>query len=174
MMFEGGAGFPDLVLLGDYKQLRQDTNVNGEADLLVLGQGQKKQLPDSVKPVDKEFSVIVSAQPEAATGNTIANIFFSGLSVGTSPGVASAISALIDMLKTFRWDLGGHVFRLVDWKMPGFRYYFNYEGIDVKEGIICSFEKPFTIHASWHILISSRVPITMTLRRQLLRHGRPR
>jgi hypothetical protein len=147
MMFEGGAGFPDLVLFGDYKQLRQDTNANGEADLLVLGRGQKKQLPDSVKPVDKEFSVIVSAQPEPANGNSIANIFFGGLSFGTAPGVASAISALVDMLKTFRWDLGEHVFRLTDWKIPGFRYYFNYQGIDVKEGIICSFEKPFTINA---------------------------
>jgi hypothetical protein len=147
MMFEGGAGFPELVLFGDYKQLRQDTNANGEANLLVLGRAQKKQLPDSVKPVEKEFSVIVSAQPEPATGNSMANIFFDGLSFGTAPGPAGLISSLVDMLKTFRWDLGEHVFRLTDWKNPGFRYYFNFQGIDVKEGIICSFEKPFTITA---------------------------
>jgi hypothetical protein len=104
-------------------------------------------LPDSAKPVDKEFSVLVSAQPEAVNGNTIANIFFGGLTFGAAPGAAGVIGALADILKTFRWDLGEHVFRLIDWKAPGFRYYFNFQGIDVKEGIICSLEKPFAIDA---------------------------
>jgi hypothetical protein len=142
--FEAGEGFPNLVLFGDYKQLRQDTDANGEVTLKVIGRAQKKQLPDSAKPVDKEFSVLVSAQPEAVNGNTIANIFFDGLTATTGAG---AISALVDILKTFHWDLGEHVFRLTDWKTPGFRYYFNFQGIDVKEGIICSFEKAFVINA---------------------------
>jgi hypothetical protein len=148
MDFYGGEGFPDLVLFGDYKQLRQDTDANGEASLLILGRAQKKDLPDSAQPVDKEFSVRVRAQPEAVNGNTIANIFFGGLTFGASPGGAGAIGALTDILKTFTWDLGEHVFRLTDWKALGYRYYYNFQNIDVKEGIICSFEKPFTINAT--------------------------
>lgn len=142
--FKAGEGFPNLVLFGDYKQLRQDTDANGEVTLKVIGRAQKKDLPDSVKPVDKEFSILISAQPEAVNGNTIANIFFDGLTTTTGAG---AINALVDILKTFHWDLGEHVFRLTDWKTPGFRYYFNFQGIDVKEGIICSFEKAFVINA---------------------------
>lgn len=148
LKFVGGAGFPDLVLFGNYRQLRQDTNANGEATLSVIGRAQKRQLPDSATPIDKEFSIIVSAQPEAVTGNTLANIFFGGLFFGVAPSPARALTPLIDILKTFHYDLGEHVFRLTDWALPGYRAA-GQDEVARFSGVVCSLEQPFTITKIW-------------------------
>jgi len=125
LSFKGGRGFPDLVLFGNYKDLfDKKTDANGEATLAVVGKMQKRQIPYSAKPASKEFSVIVSAQPEAVTGNSIANVFLGGLSF---PSPAGGLSSFIDVLKTVHWELGEYVFRLTDWNQCKPIVYNDYE-----------------------------------------------
>jgi hypothetical protein len=115
MKFEGGQGFGETVLFGDYKTLRTDTNLHGEVLLPMLGKAQRRDLPDSVLPYMTEFSIHVSAQPEAVTANTLFNIFFSGLTFGAAPGASDAATSAMTIAKTFHWSLGEHFFRLKDW-----------------------------------------------------------
>ncbi len=121
LTFKAGKNIPERVYFGDYNQLRSWTDHNGEAKLLMLGKGQKKNLPESAKSVDEEFSVFVSAQPEESGLNSMANIFFGGLTFGAAPGLAGFISSLIDMLKTFSYDMGEHVFPMTDWEQKSYK-----------------------------------------------------
>lgn len=112
----GGQGFPDLVLFNNYRDVfGKVTDQNGELTVGITGAAQKRQMPESAKPVDKEFSIIVHAQPEAISDKTLASLFFSGLFAGVNPNLPSATSAIIDLLKTIHWNLGEYVFRLTDW-----------------------------------------------------------
>lgn len=143
--FKGGAGFPELVLFADYKDLfGRDTNSGGEVTIALIGAAQKKQLPENSRPVDKEFSIHVSGQPEAYTGKTIFNTFFNGLTFGVSPNAPSAITSILDILKTVHFDLGEHYFRLTDWQPRGYRASGS-DGPVVYSGVICSLEQPFTV-----------------------------
>ena len=143
--FKGGMGFPDLVLFADYKDLfGRDTNSNGEVSIQLTGVAQKKQLPENSRPIDKEFSIHVSAQPEAYNGNTIANMFYNGLTFGVRPNAPSGISAIVDVLKTVHYDMGEHVFRLTDWQPRGYRASGS-DGPVVYSGVICSLDQPFTV-----------------------------
>ena len=122
MTIQGGAGFPDLVMFningaeGKGQTMRADTDSSGFAYFKVLGAPQKKDVPEIADPVKKEFSVTVKAQPEEAGLNTIANLFFDGLSFGAAPGSAGGLSALVDLLKTFSYDMGEYYFDLQDWQ----------------------------------------------------------
>jgi hypothetical protein len=145
LQFEGGEGFPNLVLFGNYNDVfPKATNSNGEASIDVIGHSQKNQIPDSAKPVDKEFSIIVSAQPEAYNGNTIVNTFFNGFTFGVRPNAPSGITAIVDILKTVHWDLGEQVFRLTDWQQSGYRATGG-DGPTTYSGTICSLDKEFTV-----------------------------
>ncbi|HKO92004.1 MAG TPA: hypothetical protein VJU61_12665, partial [Polyangiaceae bacterium] len=147
--FRGGIGFPERVLFGNYADLLgKATDANGEATLAVTGTAQKKQLSEAAKPVDREFSILVSAQPEAFDEKSLVNMFFNGYSLGVKASVPGAITAILDVLKTVHWELGEHVFRVTDWKPRGYRAiggnpYATYSGV------ICSLDKPFTIVASY-------------------------
>ncbi len=144
LTFEGGKGFGKYVLFGDYKQLRMDTNDNGEVELLVLGKGQKTELPSDAKPMPREFSIHVRGQPEAATGNTIANTFFDSLAFWVAPSAPGLINAGVDIAKTFHWDLGEFVYPLTDWN-TGYRVDQPWGQGGHVTGTICSLDKPFTL-----------------------------
>ena len=144
--FSAGKNIPDRVLFGDYNQLRSWTDQNGEAPLLMLGKGQKNNLPESVKAKDEEYSVFVKAQPEEAGLNTMANIFFGGLTFGVAPGPAGLISSLIDLLKTFTYDMGEHVFPMIDW-IIGYTASGG-QGIDIIGTICGGVTKPFQLEGA--------------------------
>ena len=115
---EGGKGIPDLVLINE-SRMRFFTGKDGQVTFNVIGRAQKITIPDSAQPVDKEFSIIVSAQPEEAGLGSMANIFFGGL--GALSGAAAFLSSLIDVLKTFTYDMGEKVLILTDWAAPGWQ-----------------------------------------------------
>ena len=144
LTFKGGMNIPERVRFADYKQLRSWTNQNGEADLKMEGSPRKKDLSNkSPRAVDEEYSVFVSAQPEEAGLNSMANIFFGGLVFGASPGPAGLISSLIDILKTFSYDMGEHVFPITDW-MIGYNASGG-QGIDIIGTICGGLNEPFQL-----------------------------
>jgi hypothetical protein len=148
LTFEGGDGFDgrgNRVLFGKADQLRQDTNDVGEADLLILGRAQKTKVSDSATPVNKEFSVVVSGQPEAANGNSIANTFFDSLLFWVAPGGAGAVNAAVDIAKTFHYSLGEPVFGMVDWS-TGYAVDVPFgSSIGNIFGTVCALDQPFTL-----------------------------
>jgi hypothetical protein len=148
LQFEGGAGFPGRVLFGDYQQIRSWTNQFGEAELLILGRAQRKELPDTATAVDKEYSVFVSAQPEESGLNSMANIFFRGLTFGLTPGGVGALRSLIDILKTFTYDMGEHVFPMIDWVENRYEAYASGLASQWTQKNICNLEKPFALSGS--------------------------
>jgi hypothetical protein len=122
---EAGKGFPDLVLFdingetGKAQTQRKDTGEDGKVTFKVLGKHQKKEIPLSAPSVQKEFSVIVSSQIEEAGAGSMFNIFFSGL--GALSGGVPFLRSLINILKTFQYDMGEYVFSLTDWVTTGWR-----------------------------------------------------
>ena len=144
--FKGGKNVPERARFGDYKEIRSWTNKDGQATLEVEGSPQKKQLPESSRSIDEEYSVFVSAQPEESGLNTMANIFFGGLTFGAAPGAAGLIGGLIDMLKTFTYDMGEHVFMMKDWR-AGYSASGG-QGIDITGTICGGLTDPFQLEGA--------------------------
>ena len=146
MTVEGGKGFPDLVLFNSEgtNSMRRWTGKDGVAEYKLFGAPQKRNIPDTAKPVNKEFSVYVKAQPEEAGLNSMLNIFFGGLTFGTAPSAAGGFGSAIDIAKGFQYDMGEYVFNLTDWTTQGYSAS-GKAGDTVFSGDICDLEKPFTI-----------------------------
>ena len=146
MTVSGGVGFPNLVLFNTEgtNSMRRWTDKNGVAEYKLFGAPQKRDLPKTVKPVDKEFSVHVKAQPEEAGLNSMLNIFFGGLTFGTAPSKAGGFGSAIDIAKGFQYDMGEYYFNLTDWKTNGYRAT-GQDGEVVYSGVICDLEKPFEV-----------------------------
>ena len=149
---EGGKGFPDLVLFNTEvtNSMRRWTETDGGAEYKVFGAPQKRQIPESAKQVDKEFSIHVSAQPEEAGLNSMLNIFFGGLTFGAAPSGAGGIGSVFDILKGFKYDMGEYTFRLTDWQQKGYKASGQLAAADgqhhhVFSGVICSLDQPFTV-----------------------------
>jgi len=118
------------------------TNDKGIAELHVIGVGQKKNLPSSAKPVDKTYTINVSAQPEGVTAKSIADQFMSSLAFWKDPGAIKLIEPVLGLLKTIHYDLGGYPLPLTDWSaITAFRALGGKSSPDP----ICDFEKPFEI-----------------------------
>lgn len=157
MSIQGGVGFPGLVLFningttGMDQTLRASTDESGFAYFKVVGAPQKQDVPDTAESTPKEFSVLIKAQPEEAGINSIANIFFDGLSFGTAPGMAAALTSLVDLLKTFTYDMGEYYFDLKDW-IHGYVVDVSFMGFGGEVhlfGKICDgLERPFTLNES--------------------------
>lgn len=172
LRFEGGDGFPERVLFGDYKQIRSWTNESGEAELLIVGKGQEKELPNTATPVDTEYSVRVSAQPEEAGLETMAGLFFRGLSLGFAPEPGRAVESLIEMLKTFTYGMGEQVFPMIDWVDNRYEAYATGGVRQFTKKDICDFTKAFviagsnpgvnTIEANFSPLSSTHGNVTLT------------
>ena len=141
---QGGMGFPDLVMFnidgekGRAQNQRKDTDGKGFVEFKIFGAPQKQEIPQNAPPVEKEFSVVIEAQPEEAGLNSMANIFFGGLGIMT--GGAAFLSTTIDMLKTFTYDVGEYNFPITDW---GQGYRVDKRGFF---GTICpGLHQPFTV-----------------------------
>ena len=79
------------------------TDEFGMAVLEVQGKRQEREIPDTARTPDREFTIEVAAQPEAITGDHIFDAFFAGFS---SPNPFGLLQAVITALKTAHWDLG--------------------------------------------------------------------
>jgi hypothetical protein len=120
---EGAVGFADrlitagsVVLFGpDRYQPRQTANKSGTITVPVQGRAQRRDIPDSARPVQKRFSVRVSARPDPTDGNSIVKTFLDSLICVAKPGL-SCIDSFADILKQFNWDLGEFSFALTDWE----------------------------------------------------------
>ncbi len=148
LKFTGGEGFPDRVLFGNNEQIRSWTNEEGLAELLILGRAQKKQLPETATAVDKEYSVLVSAQPEEAGLKSMASIFLGGFTFGLAPGPAGGLKGLVEILKTFTYDMGEYVFPMIDWIEGPYEAYASSLASQFTEKDICHFDKPFALRGS--------------------------
>jgi hypothetical protein len=148
MSVEGGLGFPDLVLFNTEgsNSLRVATGTDGVATYRLFGAPQKRDLPDSAAEVKKEFSVIISAQPEEAGLNSMLNIFFGGLTFGTAPTAPGGLTSFIDILKAFKYDMGEYAFSLTDWRSVGYKVTGWLDTIYNFQGLACSVEKPFNLY----------------------------
>jgi hypothetical protein len=144
IVVEGGKGIPDLVLINE-SRMRFTTGTDGKVTFKVIGRAQKKTIPDSAKPVDKEFSIFVSAQPEEAGLGSMANIFFDGLSGFAGGGAAAFLSGLIDVLKTFHYDMGEKVLPLTDWATTGYKVVDPGIAGTTLSGVVCDLGQPFTV-----------------------------
>ena len=153
MTVEGGQGFIDLVLFNTdgTDSMRRWTGKDGVAEYKLFGAPQKREVPQTAKPVEKEFSVYVKAQPEETGLNSMLNIFFDGLTFGTAPTSNGAIGSAIDIAKGFQYDMGEYAFKLTDWKTNGYRATGG-TGDAVYSGVICSLENPFTVTADAKII----------------------
>ena len=168
---EGGQGFPDLVMFningqsGKGETLRADANDQDVADFKVFGAPQKRDIPQSAQKVKKEFSVLVTAQPEEGGLNTLINLFFGGLTFGSGAGAASGLGSVVDMLKTFRYDMGEYVFDLTDWS-TGYKVDVDFaDGSThyIVTGSICNgLDQPFTL--KHEITTSNGLNMTGTLK----------
>jgi hypothetical protein len=143
--FSGGMNIPDRVFIAKGDQVRSWTDSNGAVALSMLGRAQEHKVPASAKQVDMEYSVFVSAQPEEAGLNSMANIFFGGLTFGAAPGATGFISSMLDVLKTFTYDMGEHVFPMLDWQLESYRASGGQNMNMI--GLICDLGKPFQLNA---------------------------
>ena len=154
MTVEPGAGFPDLVLFNSEgtNTMRRWTGKDGVAEYKLFGAPQKHDIPATAKPINKEFSVYVKAQPEEAGLNSMLNIFFGGLTFGAAPSAAGGFGSAIDIAKGFQYDMGEYVFNLTDWGQQGYRAA-GQDGPTSYSGVVCSLEKPFAVTATNSFLL---------------------
>jgi len=129
----GGAGFANsldptgsIVLFGPATfHPVQTADANGTITVPVQGRAQRSDLPDTAKPVEKEFSIIAEASLDPVTASTIGRSFADDLMClgtagsGTADAIVECQNALIDIIKQFHWDLGEYTFPLTDWTPPG-------------------------------------------------------
>ena len=146
--FKGHAGFGQgLDVAGsfvtlDAGELTKTTDQSGVTTTTVTAKAQKRDFPDSAKPVLREFSIDVAAQVEPENANSLFNVFFDGFTASDALGVGSGA---IDIAKTLHWDLGEQTFRLRDWQ-AGWKIDQVLRGWTFT-GIVCDTTKPFTLDA---------------------------
>jgi hypothetical protein len=100
--------------------MRFFTGKDGKVSFHVIGKAQRQTIPDDAPAVDKEFVIRLRAQPEEAGLGSMANIFFGGLGIITG-GAAGFLSSLIDVLKTFTYDMGERALPVTDWGTQGWK-----------------------------------------------------
>jgi hypothetical protein len=126
----------------DANELTKTTDQSGVTTTTVTGRAQKRDFPDSAKPVLREFSIDVAAQVEPENANSLFNVFFDGFTASDALGVGSGA---IDIAKTLHWDLGEQTFRLSDWQ-AGWKIDQTLRAWHFT-GIVCDTTKPFTLDA---------------------------
>ena len=149
----GGAGFANglssddqLVLFADYTQLKQETGSDGGFRVDVLGKRQKHDLPDSARPVSKEYSLSISAQLAEVNAGNIASIFLDGLTVSDGVGVGSAV---LDVAQTLHLASDDPVYPLTDW-VAGYTVDQTTYGYHLS-GTICDPAKPYHLQANGNL-----------------------
>jgi len=140
---EAGKGIPDLVLINE-STMRFFTGKDGRVSFHVIGKAQTQTIADDAPVVDKEAIIRLRAQPEEAGLGSMANIFFGGLGIITG-GAAGFLSSLIDVLKTFTYDMGEKALPVTDWGSQGWKVVDPGLAGGTISGVICNLAKPFTI-----------------------------
>jgi hypothetical protein len=142
IIFAPGENIPEKVLFdSDTPNYRITTDANGQAKLKLIGKAQKKTLPDSAPPYNENFTIEVSAQPEAVTGSSLVNMFVDSIGLFVVPSAAAAVAPLVDLLKTLHYDLGEKGFLLTDWRV-GYSAAGG-QGIDIAGTICGPLTEPF-------------------------------
>lgn len=135
-----------LVLFGPEEvQLKQDTGADGTVKIGVQGRQQPRDYPDQAKPVDKQFSINVSATPEPSGASSAGKTFVDSLLCVAAPGFGCA-DAVADVVKSFHWDLGEFSFKLIDWQST-YQLSGTEEGVSFT-GLVCDLSEPFTAAGS--------------------------
>lgn len=143
VVITGEDGFGERVLFADMNQLKQDTGPDGSVPVSILGKAQKKELPEDTPQVQKEYTLSVEATPEPVDGNSLFNAAFDGLSFAAAPTPFSALALVLDIAKTFHWDLGEQVWPMTDWQPDQYRISGTEEGVSFT-GLVCDLSKPFS------------------------------
>lgn len=120
--FEGGEGFGRgldargrLVYLENASGVLVDTDANGVARTSISGAEQAYNIPGSAPPIERSFTVFLSAAAEGVGASSLAKTLFDSLLCAASPGIG-CVSPLADIAKQFQWSLGEWRFALRDWK----------------------------------------------------------
>ncbi|GMV18150.1 MAG: hypothetical protein AMXMBFR56_63740 [Polyangiaceae bacterium] len=156
VQFKEGTGF-DRVLWGNYKHLKQLADDKGFVDLTILGRAQKRDLPDSAKSWETEYSFFVEAQPEKEDLGSIVNMFWSSLKAAGGAKASGLAGPILQLAKVTHWSLGEQAFVVIDWKPPGWKVSGKKDEA-VFSGQVCDLEKEFRIqlggglsgHATYH------------------------
>ena len=128
LVFKGIQGFGERANTnGSYVQfphggseIRQMTGTGGIATIAIEGIHQKKEIPDGTPEWAREFSIEVEATVEASNGRSIVNTFIDSF-VGVGAGPVGLVNPLVDIAKTFRYDLGEQFMPITDWIL-GWKY----------------------------------------------------
>jgi hypothetical protein len=128
MTISPGKNIPDKVLFQNGNNpsmtsngFRYTTNSNGVITVVFTGKARSKDLPESAHQIDDTFTVHVSAQPEAVTGSSIFSTFWDSFAFWSAPTPAGAVAPIVDIMKTFSYDLGEMEFGLLDWEPSAYR-----------------------------------------------------
>jgi hypothetical protein len=144
VILDGGRNFGTRVLFANLeKEGRQDTDSGGSITFGLLGKAQAKELPESARQQDLEYSVSIESTPEALDGNSIFNTFFDSLAFSAKPGLG-IVSVAIDIAKTVHWDLGEQYAPLIDWTSTTYEASGGSAELTVS-GIVSDVGSPFTI-----------------------------
>ncbi len=149
LTFEGRLGFGERLNTAqafvtlDMNELKKTSDSKGMVHTTVTGKAQKRDVPESAKPILREFSIGVTAQVEPENLNSLLNVFFDGLSFGVSPDGYGIAAGAVDIARTLHWDMGERVFRMTDWQ-AGWKID-QYEFDNHFFGIVCDLEKPFAV-----------------------------
>ena len=98
--------------------LTKDTDDAGVAEFSVGGRRQRVDIPKSVPPVDRVFSVSVEAQPDPTDLDSLSKTFLDSFLCGgaiISQKPLACVDAIADIVRQTKWDLGTWRFRLTDW-----------------------------------------------------------
>jgi hypothetical protein len=147
IIFAPGYNIPEKVLFdSENTNYRITTDSSGYAVLNLIGKGQKKTIPNSAPPYDDNYSILVSAQPEGLSSNSLVSMFMDSFGFVIAPTVAGAVLPLVDLLKTMHYDMGEHQFLLTDWRI-GYTASGG-QGIDITGAICGSLTDPFHLEGA--------------------------
>ncbi|MEZ4225713.1 MAG: hypothetical protein R3B13_32475 [Polyangiaceae bacterium] len=143
VQFKPGKGF-DRVMWGDYRQIRQVADSNGELQLKILGRSQKVDIPEDAKEDERDYSFFAESQPEKADAGSIANMFWSSLKAVAGKKGSGFVSPILQQAKFMHYSLGEQTFALIDWKPAGWTVTGQQQEA-VFSGTVCDITKEFRI-----------------------------
>jgi hypothetical protein len=118
VLFEAGAGMPDLVKLvgGDGKSVNATTNADGIARINVVGAGQEMDIPSNYIKTSKHYSINVSSRPEEIDWKSGVNFFWDLFLSLVEP--INVLKPIVDLLKGLHWQQTPLPFVVQDWRDP--------------------------------------------------------
>jgi len=121
------------------------TDSGGKLQTRVAGRPQTEQIPDSAKPLDMEYNVIVTLRfVELTTLNGQNTVYVGPTMIVSFPLGAS--SPLLDAVSGFTYRLGKYPFPLQDWKIKTWQARMG-TALSIT-GTVCDFAQPFAVEAT--------------------------